>query len=312
MKLYYFSPKTLTFKELRWGKTRLTISGFILGAAFLWLTIEMNQLNGDALGLGIARTAALLNENRVLKEQLRVVAGRIDVLEQHIERIHEEGNDLRLLVDLPKIDEDTRKAGIGGVEDRIDFTTSPGVNELLNHLRNTVEKADRELQLQLKSYTEAVKQYDVNKVRYSHTPSLRPMKGFYAREKFGMRLHPILDIYRKHEGIDIANDVGTPVYASANGKVELSGRHGGYGIMAQINHGYGFKSLYAHMSKVLVRDGQEVKRGEVIGRSGNTGLSSGPHLHYEVRLNGIAQNPSDYFFDDVSQEEYRAQKRILD
>lgn len=127
-----------------------------------------------------------------------------------------------------------------------------------------------------------------------------------------MRLHPILDIYRKHEGLDIANDQGTPVYATADGAVELSGRHGGYGFMIQINHGYGYKTLYAHLSKVLVRDGEQVRRGEVIGRSGNTGLSSGPHLHYEVKINGISQNPTDYFFDDITQEEYRAQKQIFD
>ncbi|MBI4429535.1 MAG: M23 family metallopeptidase [Ignavibacteriales bacterium] len=310
LKLYYFSTKTLRFHELRWGKTKLALLGVLTGVALLWLTIEINQTNGDVLGIGIARTNALLNENRVLKEHLRIVAGRVEVLEKKLAQINEEGNQLRLLVDLPTIDEDTRKAGIGGVEDRIDFTTSADVNDLLNVLRNTVEKADRELQLQFKSYTEVMKHYETNKVKFARTPAIKPMNGYYAKKGFGMRLHPILDIYRKHEGLDIANDQSTPVYATADGTVELAGRHGGYGIMIQVNHGYGYKTLYAHLSKTFVRDGEEVRRGMMIGRSGNTGLSSGPHLHYEVRLNGISQNPSDYFFDDVSQEEYRAQKQI--
>ena len=312
LRLYYFSKSSLSFHELKWGKTKLTLLGVVMGVVLLWITIEINQLNSDALGIGIARTKALLNENRVLKEQLRVVAGRINVLEKRLAQINEEGNQLRLLVDLPKIDEDTRKAGTGGVEDRVDFTTSSDVNDLLNELRNTVRKADRELQLQFRSYAEVVKHYESNKVKFAHTPAIKPMNGYYTRRGFGMRLHPILDIYRKHEGLDIANDQGTPVYAAADGAVELSGRHGGYGIMIQINHGYGYKTLYAHLSKVLVRDGEQVRRGEVIGRSGNTGLSSGPHLHYEVKINGISQNPTDYFFDDMTQEEYRAQKQIFD
>jgi len=312
LKLYYFSKATLSFHEFKWGKTKLTLMGIVLGTGLFWFTIEFNQMKGDALGLGIARTSALLNENRILKEHLRVVAGRIDVLERKLAQVNEEGNQLRLLVDLPKIDDDTRKAGIGGVDDRIDFTASPDVNDLLNALRNTVERADRELQLQFRSYTDVVKNYESNKMRFTRTPAIKPMNGYYAKKGFGMRLHPILDIYRKHEGLDIANDQGTPVYATADGTVELSGRHGGYGIMIQVNHGYGYKTLYAHLSKAFVKDGDQVRRGMIIGRSGNTGLSSGPHLHYEVRLNGISQNPSDYFFDEVTQEEYRAQKQISD
>ncbi|MBI3003914.1 MAG: M23 family metallopeptidase [Ignavibacteriales bacterium] len=312
LKLYYFSKATLSFHELKWGKTKLTVFGIVTGIVLFWTTIEINQTNGDALGIGIARTNALLNENRVLKEHLRIVAGRIEVLEKKLAQINEEGNQLRLLVDLPKIDEDTRKAGIGGVEDRIDFTTSPEVNDVLNALRNTVEKADRELQLQFKSYTEVVKHYETNRVKFARTPAIKPMNGYYTKRGFGMRLHPILDIYRKHEGLDIANDPGTPVYATADGTVELSGRHGGYGIMIQLNHGYGYKTLYAHLSKTYIKDGEQVRRGALIGRSGNTGLSSGPHLHYEVRFNGVSQNPSDYFFDDVTQEEFRAQKQISD
>ena len=120
-------------------------------------------------------------------------------------------------------------------------------------------------------------------------------------------MHPILGFYRVHEGLDITNQEGSPVYASADGSVEFAGRNeqSGYGLMVQLNHGYSFTTKYAHLSRVLVRDGQSVKRGDLIARSGNTGLSSGPHLHYEVRKNGIAQNPLDYFFDDVDYQVYK-------
>ncbi len=134
------------------------------------------------------------------------------------------------------------------------------------------------------------------------------MEGYYIPHSFGMRLHPVLRIMRDHPGLDIANDVNTPVYASGDGVVRYSGRTGGgYGIMVELDHGFGYTSAYAHLSRALVREGQKVKRGQLIGRSGRIGLVSGPHLHYEVRLNGIRQNPLDYFFDDVSILEYRRQ-----
>jgi murein DD-endopeptidase MepM/ murein hydrolase activator NlpD len=123
-----------------------------------------------------------------------------------------------------------------------------------------------------------------------------------------MRIHPVLHIYRPHAGIDIINDVGTPVYASGDGVVRFAGRtEGGYGVVVEINHGYGYSSLYGHLSKVLVHPGKTVRRGDLIGRSGRTGLVSGPHLHYEVRKNGARQNPVDYFFDDVEAARYRTQ-----
>ena len=116
----------------------------------------------------------------------------------------------------------------------------------------------------------------------------------------GLRMHPVLGIFKTHEGLDIVNDVGTPVYASADGIVSMAGQSGGgYGTVVVINHGYDYQTLYAHLSKVLVHDGQRVRRGDLIAKSGKTGLVSGPHLHYEVRYKGVCKNPVDFFFDDV-------------
>jgi murein DD-endopeptidase MepM/ murein hydrolase activator NlpD len=210
-----------------------------------------------------------------------------------------------LLADIPKLDEDMRKAGAGGSDERIDFTSSASVNTLLNNLRGNVERAERELKLQTTSYEEINSAYKRNKIRFAHLPAIKPMVGFYSKKDFGIRLHPLLGIYRKHEGIDIINDVGTPIYASADGRVDFTGRQGGYGLAIEVDHGYSLKTLYGHLSKILVREGQQVKRGELIARSGNTGLSKGPHLHYEVRVNGVAQNPTEYFFDDVDPRDFQ-------
>jgi murein DD-endopeptidase MepM/ murein hydrolase activator NlpD len=299
-KLYRFSAKSLIFHEARWARTRLMITGLLLGAISLGSLIAVNQQYGDVLGLGFFQQTALINENRVLQHQLQFLTHRLDGIQKKLAFLGDKGNEMRLLADLPKLDEDLRKAGTGGTDERIDFTSSASVNSLLNNLRSTAEQAEHELHLQTSSYEEVGIAYEKNKVRFAHLPAIKPMDGFFNKKGFGVRFHPILQILRPHEGIDIDNEVGTPVYAAAEGTVDFTGHQGGYGLAVDINHGFSYKTRYGHLSKILVNEGQLVKRGQLIARSGNSGLSNGPHLHYEVRINGVAQNPIDYFFDDVS------------
>ncbi|MBI4811428.1 MAG: M23 family metallopeptidase, partial [Ignavibacteriales bacterium] len=158
------------------------------------------------------------------------------------------------------------------------------------------------------SYAQVVEKYEFNKNYFTSLPALKPMQGYYSKKAFGVRLHPVLGINKTHEGLDIVNDVGTPVVATGDGIVQMAGHSGsGYGLIVVVNHGYGYQTVYAHLSKILVREGQRLKRGDLIAKSGKSGLVSGPHLHYEVRHNGICKNPMDYFFDDISVEEYRKQ-----
>lgn len=298
-RLYTFSRDTLTFRELKWGRTRLLGWGLAAGIVLLLGAMELNERTGDRWSLGFTRTSLMKQENRVLRQQLEMVTNRIQVLEGRLADLNEHGNHLRLLADLPTISDDERRAGIGGAVEEVDFATSPDVNALLNRLRQSVGAAERELTLQMSSYRDMSSQFETNKARFAHLPAIRPMEGYYSRRGIGLRLHPILNYYRPHEGLDIANDVGTPVYATGDGVVNFAGRSGGLGIMVEVDHGYSYRTVYGHLSKILVREGQRVKRGDLLARSGNTGLSSGPHLHYEVRLNGIAQNPLEYFLDDV-------------
>jgi hypothetical protein len=302
-RLYTFSRDTLTFQELKWGRTRLLAWGLVAGIALLLGALEINQRTGDRWSLGFTRTNLMKQENRVLRQQLQMVTHRIQQLEGRLAELNDHGNHLRLLADLPTISEDERQAGVGGAVDEVDFATSPDVSTLLNRLRNSVASAERELSLQVTSYRDMSAKFETNKARFAHLPAIRPMEGYYSRRGIGLRLHPILNYYRPHEGLDIANDVGTQVHATGDGVVSFAGRSGGLGIMVEVDHGFSYHTVYGHLSKVLVREGQRVKRGDVIARSGNTGLSSGPHLHYEVRLNGIAQNPLEYFLDDVPYED---------
>jgi murein DD-endopeptidase MepM/ murein hydrolase activator NlpD len=304
-KLYRFSLESLTFHEARWTRSRLLISGLLLGIVVFFSLFAVNQYYKDVFGLAFIQNNSLVNENRVLQNQLHYLTQRLDVIQKQLQVLGNKGNELRLLTDLPKLDEDLQKAGIGGTDERFDFTSTSTVNTLLNNLRATADQAERELHLQTTSYEDIETTYDRNKVRFSHLPAIKPMDGFYSPNSFGMRLHPILNFVRKHDGVDIINEVGTPVYASAEGTIDFTGRKGDYGLTVEINHGYSLKSLYGHLSKILVHEGQKVKRGDLIAHSGNTGLSSGPHLHYEVRVNGVAQNPTYYFFDDVSAKDFQ-------
>ena len=111
-----------------------------------------------------------------------------------------------------------------------------------------------------------------------------------------------------HDGIDIIADVGTPVYSSGNGRVIFVGHKGGYGLAVEINHGFGYHTIYAHLSKVLVREGQKVLRGSLIAKTGDSGLSTGPHLHYEVEHDGVKENPAGFFFDNLGFFELTAKK----
>ena len=138
-------------------------------------------------------------------------------------------------------------------------------------------------------------------------PAIRPLKNMKTiTSGFGPRYHPILKTMRMHTGVDLTAPKGTPVYATADGVVSREKGGSGYGITVIINHGFSYQSLYAHLSKKVVKPGQKVKRGELIGYVGNTGLSFGPHLHYEVIKNGVKVNPVHYFFDDITPEEYDA------
>lgn len=313
MKLYYFSPRKLTFVEARWFRTKLTTLSVLLGMVVLGVAFEVNHVLDDALGLGIYRNNVLKAENVLLQNQMKIISQRLELLQKRLLALHDQGNELRLLADLPKIDEDTRQAGVGGTDERIEFGASSTVNDLLNNLRATVDRAERELRLQQTSYDEAMQSYKDNTVKFAHLPAIKPMEGYYRMHGFGLRKHPIFNVVKQHEGIDIANETGTPIYATGNAKVISAGRtQAGYGNMVVLDHGYGYSTLYGHLSRVLVRPGQTVKRGDLIGRCGSTGISTNPHLHYEVRLNGVLQNPVDFFFDDIDYQSIKQQLALQD
>lgn len=298
-KLYYYSHETGSLREI----SGYRIKGFALFFGSLLLALSTilitNHFYYNVLDLGYRRAAFLETENKILREQVKSFAGKLQHIEDTLEEFARRDTELRLLVDLPPIDDDTRRAGVGGT--RNDFGIAAGSSrEILNHTNRWLDRLERELNLQRESFAEIEKKYEFNERFFRHVPAIKPAEGRYNPNGFGRRRHPVLGIMHVHEGIDIACDVGTPVYATADGVVEVAGRTtGGYGRMIIINHGYGYKTLYAHLSTIKVNRGDRVSRGDVIALSGRSGLVTGPHLHYEVIYNGVKQNPVDYFFDDI-------------
>jgi murein DD-endopeptidase MepM/ murein hydrolase activator NlpD len=307
-KFYVFSLKSLDLKEVKHFKSKLLGSGTIVGLVVVGILIVLNNFGGDLLGLGFERMSMLTAENRVLREQIRVIGDKMSVVQKALDHLSDRGNELRVAVDLRRIDDDTRNASIGGSEPpAVGAFLSGEAREILGSSSAMLDKLEREVRLQQTSYEEITKKMEFNKGLFSHIPAIKPMDGAYSINGFGMRIHPVLRVYRPHEGVDIINDVGHNVYAAGDGTVHFAGRTaGGYGMVIELNHGFGYSSLYAHLSRTLVREGQSVKRGELIAKSGRSGLVSGPHLHYEVRYQGRKYNPIDYFFDDIDAARYRA------
>ncbi len=305
-KYYYYSEKDLIYKEVKhFGlKTIVTILSSVI--LIVGIIISGNYLIYDFLNLGYDRINKIVDENKVLKSQISSLTKRFEEFKNDIDKINAQGDYLRLLVDLPRLDKDELKVGVGG--SILNFDSKQILNNsenALNQINDIVDKLNREINQQSDSYEKILQKYNYNKKLFAALPVLKPMEGYYSPSGFGKRMHPVLGFFRKHEGLDIINDVGTPVYATGDGTVEFAGRSGGgYGIVVVINHGFGYQTLYAHLSKVLVRSGAKVKRGDLIAKSGRTGLVSGPHLHYEVHYKGVKQNPVDYFLDDLSATEY--------
>ncbi len=202
-----------------------------------------------------------------------------------------------------------RQAGTGGSNKYEDLERTDTPKEILESFKN-LDKLVAKMNVQESSYKDLFKKSLANMDRLQHLPAIIPVanwdlkrigSGFSPR-----RFHPILNRWRPHKGIDLVASTGTHIYSSANGRVKEVRYSDSFGKMVEIDHGFGLVSLYAHMSKQNVKVGEQVKRGQIIGEIGSTGLSGGPHLHYEVHLNGVEVDPVKYFFNDLSPQEYKA------
>ena len=262
----------------------------------------------SVLGSSNNNIQSLRSENKSLKKELKSIIAKYQNMSVKIDSLAKTNNDLRLAVNLHPLSEDELKVGVGGgyFDNTIDFLSNDAEDELAK-ATSFVDEISRKIAFEKAQFLEISKQLRENRKLSLCIPAIKPCMGPIS-DGFGMRMHPILHIRRMHEGIDIIADVGSPVYATGNGKVAFVGHRGGYGLTVELDHGYGYHTIYAHLSKVLVKEGQKVTRGTQIAKTGDSGLSTGPHLHYEVEHNGVKENPAGFFFDNVGFFELTAKK----
>ena len=286
IKQYHFSKK----KVLGFFMLSVVVlsSAFFLSANFLSNFLYKNKISN------------LRSNYENLTNTIVSLEKELDELTAEMTGIEDKDKAIRTYAGLPQIDNDIRKLGVGGgtIIGNSSYKNIP--NDLLQRISEIeldVNNMSRKVKLELNSYSnlyDLVKEHSDN---LKTTPSILPVQSGYVNSNFGYREDPFeKGKIRFHHGLDIAVNIGTKVYAPADGKVKFVGRQGGWGKVLKIDHGNGYRTVYAHLSRIVVKPGSEIKRGDLVAESGNSGRSSGPHLHYEVHKYGAPQNPMDYFF----------------
>ncbi len=251
------------------------------------------------------------------KEQLEFYLSHLteeyEVLSEKIESLHEKDGQInRMILGTKPIDDGIWNGGIGGHDKYAFLGNQMETGKMLKENLERVDELKLKIEIQKNSLDSLYKVAVVKEKKLASIPSIKPVKETALRKDvkflsgFGTRIHPIHKLRRFHKGIDFTAPTGTDIQATGNGRVASINKEGsGYGKHVLIDHGYGYKTLYAHMHTISVKEGAIVKKGQKIGLVGSTGSSTGAHLHYEVWLNGVAINPIDYCLDGLTAKEYQ-------
>ena len=305
-KVYYiYNPKTRTYdriyptiRQRMVSYLRSLVFGIGIGAGSFLLLLFI---------FGSPSEKNLLTENSRLQAQYNILSRRLDEALHVMQRLQQRDDNLyRVIMQANPVTDALRIASYGKTnryEEWMDMANSKLVV-------NTTQKMDllaRQVYIQSKSFDEVVELCKQHDEMLASIPAIQPVANKNLKQTasgYGTRIDPIYKTVKFHEGMDFSANVGTPVYVTGNGKVTQAGWDGLYGNSITIDHGFGYVTRYAHLSKIKVRRGQKVIRGEVIGEVGSTGKSTGPHLHYEVHVKGKVVNPVNYYFMDLSADDY--------
>ena len=265
-------------------------------------------LIGYALTIGVdgyarLRSAQLDTRNTVLQDELQEFQMRVDHLESTLNQIAQDDARFRSIAGLESIDSEVLQAGVGGPglvgpEAHSLWTIDPSISENLFEVSYDLNQLERRARLLSSSLEEATDSLLAHRDLLESTPSILPTPGWLSSSYSESRMHPIHNRPLPHPGVDISAPKGTSIYAAAKGKVIKAGWIVGYGLTIEIDHGFGYVTLYGHASELVASQGEEVQRGDVIARVGSTGIATSPHLHYEVRVQGIAQNPANFILPE--------------
>lgn len=306
---YYYDSENLAYKRIRTKKRKkfAYVMLFLLSSALFGFLIFLLLINTSYFETPKDKIQA--REIEALALNYKVLNKKIDLMNEVLEAIENRDNDIyRIYFNATPISEEERKAGFGGVNRYKDLQ---GYNnsELLENTTKRVDILTKELVIQSKSLDEIVALAKKKEKLLAAIPAIQPVKNEdlkHMASGYGYRSDPFTKIRKFHYGMDFTARTGTPIYATGDGVVyKADASLSGYGNHIEINHGYGYKTLYAHLSKYKCRPGQRVKRGDIIGYVGSTGRSQAPHLHYEVLKNGERVNPLNFYYGSISAKEYK-------
>jgi murein DD-endopeptidase MepM/ murein hydrolase activator NlpD len=305
---YYYDTETCKYERVKTKKTDIILN--MLGILALTGVMAGGLIILYYNFFDSPKEVALNNRIKELQYYYDLKIKEIEQTNKAVEAIeYRDDNIYRIVLGAEPIDKNIRNAGIGGTDRYADIRDKRLIDEnMIVELSEKVDKLKRKVYIELKSQDE-LKSLAEKKVKlFAAIPAIQPISNkqlVAIASGFGARIHPIYKVKKMHTGIDFAAPIGTPIYATADGKIEeVSVKFSGYGKMVVIDHGFGYKTRYAHMHDFAVRSGQNIKRGELIGYVGDTGISTAPHLHYEVMMNGVLINPVHYFFNDLTPAEY--------
>jgi len=305
---YYYDTETCKYERVRTKSSDIVLNALGIFALILIVAAGLLLLY-DAY---FPSPRDIAQENKIAEQKFHITK-----LDREISQLNDiltgiekrDDNIYRVVLGAEPIDKSIREAGVGGSDRYAEIREKQIMDkEMLIELNEKVDKLRRKLYIESKSQDELVKLAENKEKLYAAIPAIQPISNkqlMALASGFGMRIHPIYKLRKMHTGIDFAASIGTPIYATADGKVvNVEVKFSGYGKLVEIDHGFGYRTRYAHMHDFAVRSGQNIKRGDLIGYVGNTGSSTAPHLHYEVMINGNQVDPVHYFYNDLRPAEY--------
>ncbi|MFP4018762.1 MAG: M23 family metallopeptidase [Bacteroidales bacterium] len=303
---YKYNPRTVRYEKVKLTWKDKLFRFLTYFSATILIAIMYNFV--FSIFFDTPKEKGLHRENRQLKLQYELLNKRFALVENTLENLQQRDNSIyRVIFETDPIPASVREAGFGG-SDRYEDLKGFENSEIVVKTASRLDKLSKQLYVQSKSYDEIVDLAKNKEDMLASIPAIMPISNkdlTRTASGFGWRIHPIYKIKKFHEGMDFTAPTGTEIYATGDGVVEkVKNSLRGYGKHVVVNHDFGYKTLYAHLNDFNVRRGQRVKRGDVVGYVGSTGLSTAPHLHYEVEKDGSAVNPVHYYFNDLTPEQY--------
>ena len=307
---YYYDTETCRYERVRTSNADVVINAS--GILFLCMVFGAVFALVYTTYFPSEHELALMKENQELEAHYEELSEDMEEAKQMLTYLQERDDDIyRVIFEQDPLPDQVRQAGVGGSNRYKDLLEQDlSQEELIIKTHQRIDRLKRQMYVQTRSHDELINLAKRKNEMLASIPAIQPIANKTLKRfasGFGMRMHPIYKVRRMHYGADFSSPTGTPVFATGDGVIERVRRSRssrGYGNCIDVDHGHNYKTKYAHLSKILVKRGQKVKRGQVIGKVGNTGGSVAPHLHYEVIYKGRKVNPTNYFFNDLTPKQY--------